>query len=203
VKRWLPVAFVAALGCSRAVTVPVTVTQKSELPTVRTLAVVPAVAAPSISGDAAARAPGAVTAMVANAAKEAGMWTVVDASKVQAADKSVPAADVESRAGAIAANVGADAALAAVVRRYDERKGSEYGASDPAAVSLVVMLVPSGAKQAVWRGDYTFQQVPLTYNLWNFWAFQRGGLRWQTVDELTTIGIDEAVKRLAASVPPP
>ena len=202
-KRWLPLALVAALGCSRAVTVPVTVTQKGELPKVRTLAVVPAVAAQTIYGDAAARAPGAVTAMVENAAKDAGIWTVVDAAKVQAAERSVPAADPESRAGSIAAAVGADAALGAVVHRYDERKGSEYGASDPAAVSLVVMLVPSGGKHAVWRGGYTFQQAPLTYNLWNFWAFQQGGFRWQTVDELTKIGIDEAVKRLAASVPPP
>ena len=201
-KRWLVIAAFGALGCSRAVTPPLTITQASDLPKLRTI-VVASVAARATSGDAAERAPGAVTAMLAAAAKQAPVWTVVDVAKVEAAEKSLASsADPESRAGATAAKVGADAALGAIVRRYEERKGSDYGASDGASVSLVVMLVPAGAKQAVWKADYTVHQVPLTYNLWNFWEFQRGGIRWQTVDQLTSIGIEEAVKRLAANLPP-
>jgi hypothetical protein len=203
VRRWLAIGLFSVFGCSRAVTPPLTVTQKSDLPNVRTVAVVSVVATPSMSGDAAARAPGAVTLLLANAARDAPVWAVADTAKVQSAEKSIGAGDVESRAGAVAASVGADAALSAIVRNYQERNGTDYGASDGASVSLVVILVPAGGKQAIWRADYTVHQVPLTYNLWNFWAFQHGGIRWQTVDELAKIGVDEAVKRLTALLPPP
>jgi hypothetical protein len=89
--------------------------------------------------------------------------------------------------------------VTATIATYRERVGSAFGATEAASVSLQVLLVPAGQKQASWRADYTQTQEPLAYNLFNFWAFQRGGARWLTVDELAKIGVDEAVKQLAAA----
>ena len=50
-----------------------------------------------------------------------------------------------------------------------------------------------------WRADYTQTQEPLAYNLFKLWAVQRGGAKWLTADELAKIGVDEAVKELAAA----
>jgi hypothetical protein len=66
-------------------------------------------------------------------------------------------------------------------------------------VSLQVLLVRAGEKQAAWRADYTQTQEPLAYNLFKLWAVQRGGAKWLTADELAKIGVDEAVKELAAA----
>jgi len=194
-------ALLCAVGCSRAVTPPLEVAKKGDLPKVAVLAIVPVTPSAAITGDAALRAPEAVSAMLASAAAGESAWTLAPSAKVRAAVDSVPAGDVENRAGSVAAKVGAGAALTAIVRHYEERKGSDYGASDGATVSLKVLLVPAGAKAAVWSADYSFHQVPLTYNLWNFWEVQRAGLRWHTADELAEIGVQEAVKRLAASLP--
>ena len=199
-RRLAVLLLLLSIGCSRATTPPLEISRKPELPRVRTLAVVPAAAAPKIAGDAAGRAPEAVTTMLSGAATREAVWTLVDSTKLRGALGSASDADPEARAGAVAAKVGADAALTAIVSHYAERKGSDYGATDGATVSLRVLLVPAGAKQAAWKADYTIHQVPLTYNLWNFWEVQRGGLRWHTVDELAAIGIDEAVKRLATSL---
>ena len=200
-KRLGGVLLLFVLGCGRAMTPPLEISQKAELPKVRTLAVVAAVAAPEAKGDAVARAPEAVTAMLdAAAARHAG-WSLADTEKVGAALRKASAADPAERAGSVAAKVGSDAALTAVVLAYGERKGSDYGASDGATVSLKVLLVPAGTKQASWSASYTIHQVPLTYNLWNFWGVLRAGPRWLTADELAHIGVDEAVTRLAKSVP--
>jgi len=199
-RRFAVALLLLSIGCSRATTPPLEISRKSELPKVRTLAVVPAAASQTIAGDASARAPESVTAMLFGAATRQPVWTLVDSTKLRSALGAASDADPEARAGAVAAKVGADAALTAIVTHYAERKGSDYGASDGATVSLSVLLVPAGAKQAVWKAGYTIHQVPLTYNLWNFWEVQRGGLRWHTVDELAAIGIDEAVKRLATSL---
>jgi hypothetical protein len=201
VKRLAALPLLLILGCSRAVTPPLEIARKGDLPKVAMLAVVPVTPSPTTVGDAAAHAPGAVSTMIASAAAGESVWALVPSAKVKAAFDSVPEGDVESRAGAVAAKVGAGAALTAIVRHYAERKGSDYGASDGATVSLRVLLVPAGGKSAVWSADYSIHQVPLTYNLWNFWEVQRGGLRWHTADDLAAIGIQEAVKRLAASLP--
>ncbi len=194
-------ALVCALGCSRAITPPLEIAKNGDLPKIGTLAIVPVTPSAATTGDAAGRAAEAVSALLASAAAGESVWTLAPSAKVRAALDSVPTGDVEPRAGAVAAKVGASAALTAIVRHYAERKGSDYGATDGATVSLRVLLVPAGAKTAAWSADYSFHQVPLTYNLWNFWEVQRGGLHWHTADELAAIGIQEAVKRLATSLP--
>jgi hypothetical protein len=203
VRRTALVALLLALGCGRATTPPLDVTAKPDLGRIRRLAVAPVTASPTTGGDAAARAPSAVTAMLSQAAGRQSAWEIVDAAEVREAAASLPAADPESRAGSLAARIGADAALTATVSVYEERQGAKYGASQGAAVSLSVLLVPAGARQASWKASYAIRQQPLTYNLWDLWEMLRGGPRWLTADELAKIGVDEAVGRLAKAAAAP
>jgi hypothetical protein len=200
VKRALFLLLVLTAGCVRAITPPLDVKATKDLKSVRTLAVMPVQPSPGTAGDAAARAPNAVSRMLVDAASREPGWKVVSADRVATAVRTIPAAEPpESKAGALAGRVGADATLTATVATYKERVGSDYGVAEPASVSIQVLLVPAGQKQASWKADYTFTQVPLAYNLFNLWGFIRGGPRWLTADELAKIGVEEAVKRLAAA----
>jgi hypothetical protein len=186
-------------GCSRAVTPPLTVKVARDLAPVRSLVVLPASASSTITGDAAAQAPEAVSRMLRAAAARETQWTLVSAESEAAAQSRLAADSPEARAGELAALLHVDATVTATIATYRERVGSAYGVTEPASVSLQVLLVPAGQKQAAWRADYTQTQEPLAYNLFNFWAFQRGGAKWLTVDDLAKIGVDEAVKELAAA----
>jgi len=198
VKQTLAVFLLAALGCSRATTPPLDIKATREWKPVRTLAVVPVTPSPLTVGDGAARAPEVVSRMLLDAASREAAWKLVDPDRVDAALKSMRATGTpEEKAGAVATRLGADGALTATIATYRERVGSDYGVTQPASVSIQVLLVPVGAKQAAWKADYTFTQEPLAYNLLNLWGVIRGGPKWLTADELARIGIDEAVKRLA------
>ena len=188
-----------AVGCSRAVTPPVKISAKQDVGVLRTLAVMPAIASPTMIGDPAA--PEVVSKLVFEAASRQTAWSVVDPAKTRAALEKIPADSPEVRAGALASKVRTDAALTATISTYRERVGSAYGVSEPASVSLQLLLVRAGRKDPSWKADYTFTQEPLAYNLLNFWGVLRAGPKWLTAEDLARIGVDEAVNRLAARSP--
>jgi hypothetical protein len=197
VRRASLALLLLVVGCSRAVTPPIKVTAKQDLGVLRTLAVMPAVPAPAMVGDASA--PEVVTRLLYAAALREAAWSVVDAAKARAALAKIPAASPEARAGTVAARVGADGALTATISTFRERVGSAYGVSEPASVSLQLLLVRARQQDAAWKADYSITQEPLAYNLWNLWGVLRGGPKWLTAEELAKIGVDEAVARLAAA----
>jgi len=196
-RPWI--ALLLVIGCSQVVTPPLTVKTVRDLAPVHSLVVMPASASPTIIGDAAAQAPEAVSRMLRSEAARQAQWTVVSGDQEAAARSKLAPDSPEGRAGQLASLLHVDAALTATIATYRERVGSAYGVTEPASVSLQVLLVRAGEKQASWRADYTQTQEPLAYNLLNFWAVQRGGAKWLTADELAKIGVDEAVKELAAA----
>jgi len=198
VKRHVWLLLLVALGCSRATTPPLTVKATAKVEPIRKIAVVPAIASPTMTGDAAARAPAAVSQMLFDAASRKDVWVVSDPRAVKTALGKVPADSPEARAGVVAERVRADAAVTATIATYRERVGSAYGVTEPASVSIQIFAVRAGQSQPSWRADYTFTQEPLSYNLLNLWGFLRAGPKWMTVDELAGIGIDEAIDQLAA-----
>ena len=202
-RRVIALGLLAAAGCSRALTPPVAVSARPDLPSVRTLAVMPVSPSPSTGAVIPAEAPAIVTRMLVEAASRETVWSVVDAKKTQAALGSIPADSLDNRAGALAARLGAGATLAATIGFYRERVGSAYGVSEPASVSIQFVLVLAGEKQPAWKADYTVTQEPLAYNLWNMWGVVRGGPGWLATDDLARIGIDEVVRRLALAVGAP
>lgn len=201
-RRVIALGLLAAAGCSRALTPPLTVSARHDLPSIRTLAVMPVSPSPASAGNVPAEAPALVGRMLVEAASRQTSWSVVDAKQTRAALDSIPADSLESRAGSLAARLRADGTLAATIAVYRERVGSAYGVTEPASVSIQFLLVPAGEKQPAWKADYTVTQEPLAYNLRSLWV-ARGGPRWLATDDLARIGIDEAVGRLAAAVGSP
>jgi hypothetical protein len=199
VRRSAIAAILLVAGCSRAVTPPLTVKAARDLGSVRSLVVVPASASSTMSDDGAAQGVEAVSRMLMSAASRETQWRVVSAERDPGAPAKLAAEGPEARAGALAAELHVEAAVTATIAVYRERVGTAYGVSEPASVSLQVLLVRAGQKQAAWRADYTQTQEPLTYNLWNLWGFVRGGPKWLAADDLAGIGIDEAVRELAAA----
>lgn len=191
----------AFAACSRATTPPVSV---SETPAfrisgrnIRVVAIAPSMRAPD-----AKTVPNAaladVTAILESAATREHRWQVQPpapraARLVEGLDGEASAA----RAGRLAAAAGADAGLVCVIERWNERVGGDYGVSEPAAVTLEILLVPAGAAVPTWKAVWAYRQEPLTYNLWNLWATLRGGIHWLTASEIARIGIDEAMARAA------
>jgi hypothetical protein len=193
------VALMFVVGCSRAITPPLTVKAARDLGSLRNVVVLPASASPTMNGEAAAQSADAVSRMLSGAVSRETQWAPVGGAREQAALAKLAADSPEARAGELAAALQADAAVTATITAYRERIGTAYGATEPASVSVQILLVRAGQNQAAWRADYTQTQEPLTYNLWNFWGFLRGGPKWLTADELARIGVDEAVKELAAA----
>jgi hypothetical protein len=202
-RRVMALGLLAAAGCSRALTPPVAVSARRDLPAIRMLAVMPVSPSPSSGAIIPAEAPAIVTRMIVEASSRETVWSVVDAKNTQAALGSIRADSLDNRAGALAVRLGADAALAATIGFYRERVGSAYGVSEPASVSIQFVLVLAGEKQPAWKADYTVTQEPLAYNLWNLWGVVRGGPGWLATDDLARIGVDEVVRRLALAVGAP
>jgi hypothetical protein len=195
VKRGLVLALLALAGCSRAVTPPLLVSSGADIGSVRAVVVVPAAFDAEGATDVSANGAAAVGRMLKDAVAKEAAWRVVpgDAAFAKLAGAKAP----EERAGALAKSVQADAAIGATVARYRERVGSAYGATEGASVSLQVFVVAAGATKAQWRATYAITQEPLAYNLWNLWGVIRGGPRWLTAEELSRIGVEEAVDRFA------
>ncbi len=204
-RKTLIIVFALVAGCSRVITPPVTVTAKKDLVGLRVqrLAVLPAGMALD-AGPVAPRAAEIVTEILLDASAREPRWTLVDSDALSAALRSVPEGDrADSRAAAVASKVGADAALATTIKRFRERVGSDYGATEPASVTIEMILVSPRDRAVLWKADYAFTQEPLTYNLWNFWTVMRGGPRWLTAAELARIGVEEALLRLERSLASP
>jgi hypothetical protein len=188
----------AIAGCSRATTPPVDISAEVGFSpsAIRRVAVVPAVPGRR-PGEVSPRALEGVTELLSEAIGAAGRWEVIDPQRTREAlggeVAGAPAIELASRA---AERTDADAAVIAVVDRYRERVGTDYGALTPASVALEVLVVRRGASAAAWRAEYSFTQEPLAYNFWNLWGLLRGGPRWLTARELARIGVEEATARL-------
>lgn len=200
-KRFFSIALLLAAGCARVAVPPVRVNVSRELVQTRLhrLAVLPASVAPD-AGPVPSGAADTVTEVVLHAVAREARWTVTDPESVSAALRSVSEGErTDVRAAVVATKVGSEAALATTVRRYRDRMGGAYGASEPASVAIEMILVSAKDRTVLWNADYAFTQEPLAYNLWNFWTVLRGGPRWLTAAELTRIGVEEAVERLRAA----
>ena len=198
--RHLPVALVMLAACSRATTPPVEIAQDPAIGSmpIRTVAIVPATAAGSEIAPGAATT---VTELLMSAASRAGVWGVAEPTAVRAGAPK-EGESVAAYAGGVAAKTKADAALTVEIARFRERVGGDLGVAAAASVALRILLVPAGRKEPVWRASYSFTQEPLSYNLWNFWQVQRGGVKWLTAAEIAKIGIDEAIGRLSGQPVP-
>jgi len=104
--------------------------------------------------------------------------------------------DVVAQAVGLGKAVKANAVLCGVVSRYVEREGSEYGARQPAAVGFELQLVSVATGKVLWKGSFDQQQKALSENLFNWWQFWSGGVRWFTAEELSRVGVEHLLEEL-------
>jgi hypothetical protein len=89
-----------------------------------------------------------------------------------------------------------DFILVAYLFRFEQRIGSRIGAEKPASVGFDVHLIRLRDEKVVWIGKFDETQRPLSENLLNIGSFFRRKASWLTAEELSSVGMDEMLKKL-------
>ena len=79
--------------------------------------------------------------------------------------------------------------------RFEQRVGSAIGVDKPASVGFDVHLVRLKDGKMVWTGRFDETQRPLSENLLKMGSFVRRKASWLTAEELSSVGMDEMLKR--------
>lgn len=79
--------------------------------------------------------------------------------------------------------------------RFEQRVGSSIGVDRPASVGFDVHLVRLRDGKTVWTGKFDETQRPLSENLLKMGSFVRRKASWLTAEELSSVGLDEMLKR--------
>ncbi len=80
--------------------------------------------------------------------------------------------------------------------RFEERIGSRIGVDRPASVGFDVHLLRVKDGKRVWDGKFDETQQALSENLLKMRSFVRRKASWLTAEELSSVGMDEMLKRL-------
>jgi len=88
-----------------------------------------------------------------------------------------------------------DFILIGVLFRFEERIGSSIGAEKPASVGFDIHLIRMKDEKIVWIRKFDETQRPLSENLLKIGSFVRRKASWLTAEELSSVGMDEMLKR--------
>jgi TolB-like protein len=89
-----------------------------------------------------------------------------------------------------------DFILVGYLFRFEERIGSRIGVTKPASVGFDVHLLRVRDGKRVWDGKFDETQQALSENLLKIGSFVRRKASWLTAEELSSVGMDEMLKRL-------
>jgi hypothetical protein len=79
--------------------------------------------------------------------------------------------------------------------RFEERIGSSIGAEKPASVGFDIHLIRLRDEKRLWDGKFDETQKPLSENLFKIGSFVRRRASWLTAEELSSVGMDEMLRR--------
>jgi len=85
-----------------------------------------------------------------------------------------------------------NAVLETTISRYSQRVGGEYGADVPASATFSMKLYNTADASVIWSTTFRETQQSLMSNIMSAHKY---GLKWLTVEELLTMGIDEKVEQ--------
>lgn len=85
-----------------------------------------------------------------------------------------------------------NAVLVTTLSRYIQRVGGDYGAESPASAAFSLKLFDTTDGSVIWSA--TFDETQQSF-LSNIMSAHKYGLKWLTVEELVTLGIDEKVEQ--------
>jgi len=92
--------------------------------------------------------------------------------------------------------LGVDFIFVGYLFRFEERIGSRIGAEKPASVGFEVHLLRVRDGKRVWDGKFDETQQALSDNLLKLGSFVRRKASWLTAEELSSVGMDEMLRRL-------
>jgi len=92
--------------------------------------------------------------------------------------------------------LGVDFIFVGYLFRFEERVGSRIGVDRPASVGFDVHLLRVKDGKKVWEGKFDETQQALSENLLKIGSFVRRKASWLTAEELSSVGMDEMLKRL-------
>jgi hypothetical protein len=91
--------------------------------------------------------------------------------------------------------LGVDFIFVGSLFRFEERVGSRVGVDKPASVGFDVHLLRVKDGKRVWDGKFDETQQALSENLLKIGSFVRRGAAWLKAEELSSVGMDEMLKR--------
>lgn len=91
--------------------------------------------------------------------------------------------------------LGVDFIFVGSVFRFEERVGSRIGVDKPASVGFDVHLLRVRDGKRLWNGRFDETQQALSENLLKIGSFVRRGAAWLKAEELSSVGMDEMLKR--------
>jgi hypothetical protein len=86
-----------------------------------------------------------------------------------------------------------------VVFQYQERKGSSIAVQRPASVAVDLHLLRVKEGRLIWRAQWAQTQQSLTENLLDVGSFFKRKMRWVTVEELSSQGIEKMLKEFPST----
>lgn len=97
--------------------------------------------------------------------------------------------------GTIAEGLDVDAVVAGNVYRYKERRGSSFGAEQPASVSIDIHLLDGRSGELLWEADYKESQSPLSDNVGSLGLIVQRGAKFLTASELASWAVEQIIER--------
>jgi len=92
---------------------------------------------------------------------------------------------------AVGKQVGCDGVMTTMVRRYQQRQGTEYAVDDPASAEFTMTLLHAGTGRVLWTGDFQETQESFLDNILTYEKMQSRGFKWVSVEQLMEQGISE------------
>ena len=85
-----------------------------------------------------------------------------------------------------------NAVLETTISRYTQRVGGEYGADSPASATFSMKLFNTADARVIWSTTFRETQESLMSNIMSAHKY---GLKWLSVEELVTMGVEEKVEQ--------
>jgi hypothetical protein len=146
------------------------------------------------TGELPARAGSEVTAIFQRQLASLGRCELIPLDQAEAAVEGVAPDAFRRDPLGVAAKIGREFGLYAVViggvYRYEQRQGSALGVVSPASAAFDAHLVQVADKKVLWSGRFDETQHSLSENALKITSFLKGGAQWVTVERWVEIGVE-------------
>ncbi len=150
------------------------------------------------TGELPSRAGSEVTAILHRQLNRLGRCEVIPLDYAMAAAEGVDPAAFRKDPLGVAAQIGRELGLDAVViggvYRFEQRQGSALGVQSPASAAFDAHLVKVADKKVLWSGRFDETQHSLSENALKITSFLKGGAQWVTVERWVEIGVESKLR---------